>query len=135
VTSAVQLQKIAWAVIASGGHFHIEDAPVDPFPVTSNIQDFLAESAWKFGEAEPRYVASGQYCMMNKEAGKEYVCYYLSGGTKYVPVAPGSYDVRWWNPRVGGFTQGASGKEPRDGKLELVVPAGGDWVVQILPAT
>ena len=99
------LRRVCWTIVASGGHFHIEDAmpSARPYEVARNILSFREATDWDFVHAAPnrRLVTSGSgYCMA--QPGAEYVCYFPAGGAKTVrTLAAGRYTTRWWDPRSG----------------------------------
>ena len=134
VTDTRVLREMAWTILASGGHFHIEDAVLsaDPFGVVENIRLFLELSFWDFVRAAPErglITSGGGYCIA--QPGAEYVCYFPRGGAKRLRVAPGDYREEWWNPREGGFVNQTSFSHP-GGDRDLAPPDGNDWVLHVV---
>lgn len=127
------LREQCWTILASGGHFHIEDAAPSskPYEVVRNIRSFISESKWDFIRSAPSKasVARGGGCCMS-QPGVEYVCYFPKGGRKEISLAPGSYSARWWDPRAGGFTP-ADRFAHTEGAHRFDTPDRGDWVLQI----
>ena len=57
---SLRLRQMAWVIVASGGHFHIEDVH-DCFrwtyaqPIVDNIRSFVMASAWNFVGSKPSF--------------------------------------------------------------------------------
>lgn len=133
VTDTNILRKMCWVIITSGGHFHIEDAdPASrPFDVVGNIREFKEQSQWDFVHAAPNknLANGGGYCLA--QPGREYVFYFLEGGTKSVTLEAGDYREEWWNPRSGGFQNRTNFSHP-GGTRTVVAPDGNDWVLHVI---
>jgi hypothetical protein len=133
VTDTDLLRRMCWTILASGGHFHIEDAePASrPFEVVENVRGFKEGTAWEFVRAAPNRVLVGEggYCMARE--GREYVAYFPRGGAQAITLPPGDYREEWWDPRAGGFTGQTSFSHP-GGARSLQTPDGRDWVLHIV---
>jgi hypothetical protein len=132
-TSYDALRRVCWTIVVSGGHFHIEDAApsAKPYEVAQNVLMFCKAAQWDFVRAAPnrRLIASGDgYCM--EQSGVEYVCFFPTGGTKTVILAPGRYTARWWNPRSGGLSSGDD-FDHSGGDRPFRTPDSGDWVLHV----
>ncbi len=130
-TSYDTLRRICWTIVASGGHFHIEDAlpSARPYEVARNVLSFLKATRWDFVHAAPnrRLIAPGDgYCMA--QSGVEYLCYFPTGGVKTVTLAAGKYTARWWNPRSGGLSPEEVG-DHSGGDRAFRTPDPDDWVL------
>jgi hypothetical protein len=113
------LRKLAWTIIASGGHFHIEDAAPESVPqaisVAQNVQAFIRDSGWNFVMSAPQTNLSNEpFCMApvsgDIKGTADYLCYYTQGdysstGVRLRDLPVGQYHVRWWNPRNRGFAR------------------------------
>lgn len=62
--------------------------------------------------------------------GKEYVAYFVKGGTVRIKLEPGSYIARWWNTATGGFSKPTAFKHA-EGQRSLTTPDEGDWVLHV----
>ncbi|MHC4795251.1 MAG: sugar-binding protein [Planctomycetota bacterium] len=127
------LREMCWETITSGGHFHIEDAnsTSSPHIVVDNINRFKNLANWNFVGAAPNknlIASGGGFCLAN--VGEEYVCYFYSGGSKTVNLAPGTYRSQWWNPRTGGFYN-ITNFSHSGGNRSFSTPDGNDWVLHI----
>lgn len=127
------LRKICWTIMASGAHFHIEDAKPNckPYDIVKNINLFISQSGWDFVHSTPNkslVTSGGGYCMA--DIGKEYLCYFTSGGSKTINLAPASYIFKWWNPRSGGFSKKADFSH-HGGSKTFVSPNEDDWALYI----
>jgi hypothetical protein len=126
------LRQMCWTIVASGAHFHIEDAhPMSqPAEVVRNVNRFVRESGWDFVHSQPDSGAARQkpgFCMV--DPGKEYVCYFPAGGSVGIDLAAGNYRASFWDPRGGGFIDG--GTQSGGGVRTLVTPDTLDWVVRV----
>jgi hypothetical protein len=127
------LREMCWTIIASGGHFHIEDAApeAEPFEIVQTIDRFKRCSGWDFVHASPdsgMIVSGGGYCMKNP--GAEYVCYHPAGGAKTLTLEAGTYTARFWNPRTGGYFASQT-FEHAGGDRVFDTPDAGDWVLHV----
>jgi len=114
---ATILRRVAWTVITSGGHFHLED-PQDPLlastlAVVDNVKQFLGTSfdpgtPWNFIGSFPNPWLSTEPTCMAYETGaagaRDYVCYvtqdHSATGVLLRQMPAGKYYVRWWSPRA-----------------------------------
>ncbi|MHB0999190.1 MAG: hypothetical protein ACYC27_08080 [Armatimonadota bacterium] len=128
------LRRMCWTIIASGGHFHIEDVSpkADHKSVVENIRLFMINSKWDFIHAAPdrKLVIVGDgYCMA--QPGKEYLLYFPNGGTKSIDLAPSKvYKTRWWNTRKNVFSKPVTFVH-KGGIKKFTTPDSGDWVLYI----
>lgn len=125
------LRKMSWLIVSGGGHFHIEDTlpSSKPWETVDNINQFLALSRWDFVHSGPNNAVSPSgFCMIQE--GKEYMCYYPSGGAKTFELPAGSYKKTWWDPINGGFV-GTVNFQHSSGVHNLSSPNTKDWVLHI----
>ncbi len=134
------LRTMAWVIVSSGGHFHIEDTPptAQPVRVVRNIHAFVSTNGWNFSMSKP--VLGPPYCMRPDPTPRQaataagfapgpmdYVCYYPTGAAATVAVPNGTYAWKWWNPRwdpaAGGTGVVSSGQQTvGDGTLDVPAP-------------
>ena len=127
------LRRMCWTILASGGHFHIEDADPAalPYQVVGNIRRFKEQSAWDFVHAAPMrglLTSRDGYCMARE--GREYLCYFPRGGGKRLSLLAGEYREAWWDPRAGGFGSTTAFSHP-GGERAFTTPDADDWVLRV----
>lgn len=125
------LRKMCWIIVASGGHFHIEDAEnsAKPYDPVENIRLFLAKSGWGFIRCAPNkalVTEGGGYCMA--EPGKQYVFFFPQGGSKKLNLAAGDYRARWWDTRKNKFSDLLTFSHA-GGDKSFTTPDAQDWVL------
>ena len=133
VDSPVLLRRQVWTSLLSGSHVHVKGAGpgAGASTILSNVRRFVEESGWDFVWSYPNKHHAGVqagFCMSHLTY--EYVCYFPAGGQKSMVISMGTYDVRWWNPREGGFTGPVRVDHPGEG-FYVTPPTNEDWVIHV----
>jgi hypothetical protein len=135
---ATFLRRMTWAILVSGGKFHIEDAfaPAKPVDNIWSIKSFLDQTGFEFVGTKPEghraHIDQNNSCLASAN-GLERFCYYpTGGGAPYVlNIPPGNYRLFWWDPSSRLFYEGTI-----DATLikEGVTPPNDthDWVAYII---
>jgi hypothetical protein len=71
-------------------------------PGYAHMVQFFANFEWWKAEPHDELVNNGAFCLA--ETGKFYVVYLPRGGDVSVKLESGRYQVRWFNPRTGGYS-------------------------------
>ena len=91
----------------------------------AHIVHFFSGFEWWKLEPHDELVGSGAFCLA--EPGRLYVIYLSDGGEVTVELEPGAYEVQWFNPRSGTYSEA----QIVSGSRWTSAPAAddGDWVI------
>ena len=140
-------KNVLWGNLMAGGagveyYFGYETGETD-----LTAQDFRSRTkSWRyakhaldffklythFHEMTPLANLSSGWLFGNE--GKEYVMYLNNGGSANINLPVGAYDVKWFNPRLGGELQTGSISKLQSGNVSIGNPPGDpslDWVAFI----
>jgi hypothetical protein len=84
---------------------------------------------WRMAPSDGLLVEADNLVYCLAEAGREYLVYYVAGGSAGLELPAGPFAVRWLNPRTGETTE----RPPAGGGLErFAAPDGEDWVLHVV---
>ena len=138
------VRKKAWKIVASGGYFAagFASAAVRNF-TTADVENFRPReleilydfftARTEYWKMAPHLDLAASHNVLLALPGKEYVAYFPRGGTNFLEVMMGSYEVEWLHPETGRCFQ----KGPIDlaaGSRNFVPPErlNDDWVLHLL---
>jgi hypothetical protein len=99
------------------------------------LQDFISASGISFWTMTPKQslVSNSTYNSLLANSGVEYMAYVLSDSSVTITLASGYYNVRYYNPATGVFTEGGG---TDGGSWSCKRPSGAsDWVVYLKSTT
>jgi len=138
------VRKKAWKIATAGGYFAagfpgtavsrnitLGDANNFRPAALEGLHDFFTTKT-EYWKMSPHLELVASHNVLLALPGTEYVAYFPRGGTNYVQVAAGSYQVEWLHPETGRFI-----KEPdltlADGRRDFIPPRlpNDDWVLHL----
>jgi hypothetical protein len=91
----------------------------------AHIVEFFTAFEWWKTEPHDELVDNGAFCLA--EPGRTYVAYLPHGGRVTMALAPGEYKTRWFNPRIGAYSDAPAAEGPRWTSPEAADQQ--DWVL------
>ena len=85
---------------------------------------------------KPENIVSSGWCIAKDSVA--YVVYLKNGGSSNITLPAGAYNIKWYNPRIGGTLQNGSVKHLTSGTVSIGYPpsdSSSDWTVLITTAT